>query len=259
MCGACNTKVRPRVIYIYVCEGLCQRGTGSSVYLHVFVLLRSPALRHRGAPRKHLVCVRQQRITKHDIVERAASAADGGGASGDGSVRLKTDAKLESERRERAAERAELEGFRKGAAEKAAREASGAAAKEAIDRWSKPALQQPRVQVQQAEQGYRNHTGMSLFVSQNGMRVPKLIDGQKLHLWSSRFQDFLTARGLIGTIEPESDPIRVAEGSGGMAERDRLIYRYGQEKVEKCEKAWEFLWKPCKGSLWRRGCTRPIL
>ena len=29
-----------------------------------FVLLLCPALRHRGAPRKHLVCVRRQRILK---------------------------------------------------------------------------------------------------------------------------------------------------------------------------------------------------
>ena len=69
------------------------------------------------------------------------------------SMRLETDAKLESGRRERAAERAELEEFRKVAAEKAATKASEAAVKEAVDRRSEPALQQPRVQVQQAEQG----------------------------------------------------------------------------------------------------------
>ena len=166
---------------------------------------------------------------------------------------------MESVRRERATERAELDELRQGAAKQATREASEAEAKEPIDGRSEPALQQQRVQVQQAEQVYRNHTGMSLIMSQNGMRVPKFIDGQKLHLWSSRFQAFLTARGLIGTIEPTSDPIRVAGSLRCMAERDRLIYRYGQEKVEKCEKAWEFLWKPCKGSLWRRGCTRPVL
>ena len=154
---------------------------------------------------------------------------------------------MESERREWAAERAELEEIRKGAAGKATREASEAAAKEAIDGRNESALQQPRVQVQQAEQGYRNHTGMSLFMSQNDKRVPKFIDGQKLHLWSSRFEAFLTARGLIGTIEPTSDPIRVAGGSGGMAELDRLIYRYGQEKVEKCAKAWEFLMEAMQG------------
>ena len=151
------------------------------------------------------------------------------------SVRLETNAKMESEIRERAVERAELDEFRKEATEKAATEASEAAAKEAIDRRSEPALLQPRVQVQQAEQGYRNHNGMSLFMSQNGMRVLEFIDGQTLHLWLSRFQAFLTARGLIGTIEPTSDPIRVAGHSRGMAERHRLIYRHEPEKVEKCE------------------------
>ena len=129
------------------------------------------------------------------------------------SVRLETDAKIESEG--------------------ATRKAVEAVTKEAIERRSEPALQQPRVKVQQAEQGYRNHNGMSLFMSQNGMRVPKFIDGQTLHLWSSRFQAFLTARGLIGTIDPTSDPILVAGGSGGMADHDQLIYRYGQEKMEK--------------------------
>ena len=84
-------------------------------------------------------------------------------------------------------------------------------------------------------------------MSQNGVRVPKFIDGQTLHMWSSRFRAFLTARGLIGTIEPTSDPIRVAGGSGGTAERDRLIYRYEQEKMERCEKAWEFLMEATQG------------
>ena len=32
-----------------------------------------------------------------------------------------------------------------------------------------------------------------------------------------------------------------------MAERDRLIYRYGSERVEKCEKAWEFLMEAMQG------------
>ena len=32
-----------------------------------------------------------------------------------------------------------------------------------------------------------------------------------------------------------------------MAELDRLIYRYGQEKVEKCAKAWEFLMEAMQG------------
>ena len=62
------------------------------------------------------------------------------------------------------------------AAEGAARGASEARAKEAIHGWSEPALQQPRVQGQHVEQRYRSHTGTSIFISQNGMRVPKLID-----------------------------------------------------------------------------------
>ena len=74
------------------------------------------------------------------------------------SVRLETDAKIESER--------------------VARKAAEAVAKDAIEKRGEPALQQIRVQVQQGEQGYRNHTGMSLSMSQNGMRVPKFIDGQ---------------------------------------------------------------------------------
>ena len=66
------------------------------------------------------------------------------------------------------------------------------------------------------------------------MRAPKLIDGQTLHLRLSRFQTFLTTRGLIGTLEPTRDPIRVAGDLMDIAERDLLIYRYGPEKVEKC-------------------------
>ena len=89
---------------------------------------------------------------------------------------------MESVRRERATERAELDELRQGAAKQATREASEAEAKEPIDGRSEPALQQQRVQVQQAEQVYRNHTGMSLIMSQNGMRVPKFIDGLTLHL-----------------------------------------------------------------------------
>ena len=79
------------------------------------------------------------------------------------------------------------------------------------------------------------------------MRVPNFIDGQMLHLWSSRFHAFVTARGLIITIEPTSDLMRAAGGSGGMAERDRLIYRYGQEKVERREQAWELLTEAMQG------------
>ena len=103
-------------------------------------------------------------------------------------------AEIDEMRQERAAERAEMDEVRwERAAERVAREASEAAAKEAIDGRSEPDLQQPRVQGQQVE-GYHSHTDASLFMSQNGMRVPKFIDGQTLHVWSSRLQDFLTAR-----------------------------------------------------------------
>ena len=143
---------------------------------------------------------------------------------------------MESLSLERAADQAKLE------SETAARKATETVAKEVIEKNSEPALQQkPRVQRQQVGHGYSSHSGTHRFVSQNGMRVPKFIDGLNLHLWSSRFQTFLTARGLIVTIEPTCNPILVAGGSGGMAVRDRLIPRYGQEKVEKCEKAWDFL------------------
>ena len=91
-------------------------------------------------------------------------------------------AEMKSERRERATERAELEGLRERAAEKAAKEASEAAAKKTIDGRGESALQKPRVQVQQAEQGYLNHTCMAPFMPRNGIRVPKFIDGQTLYL-----------------------------------------------------------------------------
>ena len=72
----------------------------------------------------------------------------------------------------------------------------------------------------------------------NSMRVPKFDGRGQLHLWSHRFQTFLTARGLIGAFEPTSDPIRIAGGLGGMEERNRSIYRHGKQRDEKCEKAW---------------------
>ena len=87
----------------------------------------------------------------------------------------------------------------------------------------------------------------SLVRSQNVTRVPKVIDGHKLLLWSSRIQAFLTARDLIGTFDPTSYPSRAAGGLGGMAERDRLMSRYGPEKVEKCENSWELLKEAMQG------------
>ena len=66
-------------------------------------------------------------------------------------------------------------------------------------------------------------------------------DGKNVHLWSGRFQSFLTARNLISALEPTPDIIRIAGALGGTAERERSIYPHGLEKVEKCEKAWDFL------------------
>ena len=44
-----------------------------------------------------------------------------------------------------------------------------------------------------------------------------------------------------------------------MAERDRLIYRYGSERVEKCEKAWEFLMEAMQGQpFFSRECMQSV-
>lgn len=63
------------------------------------------------------------------------------------------------------------------------------------------------------------------------MRVLKF-DGHKVHLWSGRFQTFLTGRGSSNALESTSDPMRIAGSLGGMAEHDRLIYPHGQERAE---------------------------
>ena len=77
---------------------------------------------------------------------------------------------FEELKQERAAERAEMDEMIGGrAAEEAAREAPEPGAKEAIHGRSEPALQQPRLQGQDREQGYRSHTGTSIFISQNSM------------------------------------------------------------------------------------------
>ena len=117
------------------------------------------------------------------------------------------------------------------------REAAEAAAKEAIGEQSELYLQETRVQGHQVEQGYRSHTGTPKLMSQNEMRTPCV----------RKFQAFLTSRGLISAPEPASDPIRVAGGLVSMAERDQSIYRHGQERVDNCEKAWEFLMKAMQG------------
>ena len=78
------------------------------------------------------------------------------------------------------------------------------------------------------EPDYRHQTPPALILSsQNSMRVPKFDGRSQLHLWSHRFQPFLTARGLIGALEPTSDPIRIAGSFGGVEERNRSIYLHG--------------------------------
>ena len=126
------------------------------MHLHAkYIITLFPNRRHRGAPRKHLACIRQQRITKHDIVA-PAGAAEGallclGRAAPAGIYPREMRVEMESER--------------------AGRKAVKAVAKEAINGRSGPALQQPRVQGQHVEQSYRIHTGASLFKSPDGIRV----------------------------------------------------------------------------------------
>ena len=79
------------------------------------------------------------------------------------------------------------------------------------------------------------------------MRLPKIIDGQKLHFLPSNFKSLLTARGFVSALEPTGDPIRAAEGSGGMAARDRSVYRHGKERVKKREKARDILMEAMQG------------
>ena len=108
-------------------------------------------------------------------------------------------------------------------------------------------MQQASARQPVPEQSYRIPTGPSLIMSQNSMRVPKFDGSSQLHLWSSKLQAYLTARGVIDALETTSDPIRIAGVLGGMTERDRSVHRHGQEKVEKCEKAWEFRMESMQG------------
>ena len=134
------------------------------------------------------------------------------------------------------------------ATERALRMSAEAAAQgDTAGRSGRP-IQQASVGQPVPEPDYRHQTPPALILSsQNSMRVPKFDGRSQLHLWSHRFQTFLTARGLIGALEPTSDPIRIAGGLGGMEERNRSIYLHGQQRVEKCEKAWEFLMEAMQG------------
>ena len=134
------------------------------------------------------------------------------------------------------------------AAERALRLSAEAGVQERTGGRSGQPMQQATAGQPVPEQGYRNQTPSSLVLSShNSMRVPKFDGRSQLHLWPSRFQTFLTARGLIGALEPTSDPNRIAGGLGGMEERNRSVYRHGQQSVEKCDKAWEFLMERMQG------------
>lgn len=88
------------------------------------------------------------------------------------------------------------------------------------------------------QQDYRSQAGTSLIMVQNSMRVPKIDGSSQLHvLWPRKFQNFLSARGLIETLEPTSDPLRIAGGVRVMGERNQSVFRHGQQRAEKCEKA----------------------
>lgn len=117
-------------------------------------------------------------------------------------------------------------------AERAASESARGSGYGGYRREARPAHEAASVPAQKVpEPGYRSQTGTSLTISENNMRVLKF-DGHKVHLWSGRFQTFLTGRGSINALESTSDPMRIAGSLGGMAEPDRLIYRSGEERVE---------------------------
>lgn len=97
-----------------------------------------------------------------------------------------------------------------------------------------------------SDQGSRSHTDPSLILSQNSMRVP----GRKAKFTCcGRVVSKLSSRpgGLVHALEPAGDPIKIAGGVGGMAERDRSIYHHEQENVDKCGKAWKFLMDSMQG------------
>ena len=134
-------------------------------------------------------------------------------------------------------------------AERALRMSAEAAVQSATAGGSGRPMQQASAGQPVPEPDYRHHlTPPALILSsQNSMRVPKFNGRSQLHLWSHRFQAFSKARGLIGALEPTSDPIRIAGGLGGMEERNRSIYFHGKQRVEKCEKASELLMEAMQG------------
>ena len=53
--------------------------------------------------------------------------------------------------------------------------------------------------------------------------------------------------GLIGALEPTRNPIQIVGGLGGMKEHNRPVNLHGQQRVEKCEKAWKFMMEAMQG------------
>ena len=100
-------------------------------------------------------------------------------------------------------------------------------------------IQQASVAQPMPEPDYRHQIPPALMLSsQNSMRVLKFDLGSQLRLWSHRLQNVFDGAGSDRGIEPTNNPIRIAGGLGAMEERNRSIYPHGQQKVEKCEKAW---------------------
>lgn len=87
------------------------------------------------------------------------------------------------------------------------------------------------------QQGYRCQAGTSLIMIQSSMRAPKFNGRSQLHVWSRKCLYFWSARGSIETLEPTSNPIRIAGGVWGMEERNQSVFRHGQRRAEKCEEA----------------------
>ena len=55
------------------------------------------------------------------------------------------------------------------------------------------------------------------------------------------------AGGLIRALEPTSNPIGTVEGLGGMEQRNFSVSLHGQQRVETCQTAWEFLLEAMPG------------
>ena len=106
--------------------------------------------------------------------------------------------------------------------------AAEAEVQEVTDRRCGHPIQQASTGQPVPEQGYRNQIPPSpLLSSKRSMRVTKFDGHDQQHLYSSRFQTFLTARGLIETFEPTRKTIRIVGGLTGMEDRNRSINLHG--------------------------------